>query len=72
MNSSRSRCDLSHGCHVRFLFGLALDDQVAFPDLEPERALDGFLIIAHSQGKDEIRLILPGEFEFDSRPGREA
>ena len=68
--SPLSLADLGHGCHVGFLFRLALDDQVSLPDLEPEPALDSFLVLADPQREDKIGLVLPGELEFESRPGR--
>src|SRR5208337_1365341 len=69
VNAPLSLTDLTHGCHVGFLFGLALDDQVSFPDLEPEPALDRFFVLADPQREDKIRFVLPGELEFESRPG---
>src|SRR5208337_3971023 len=69
VNAPLSLTDLTHGCHVGFLFGLALDDQVSFPDFEPEPALDRFFVLSDPQREDKIRFVLPGELEFESRPG---
>ena len=71
MDAPRPRDDLAHRGDVGLLFGLALDDQVAFPDLEPEGPGDRPVVVADSHREDEVGLVLPRELEFDHRPGGE-
>ena len=71
MDAPGPRDDLAHRGDVGLLFGLALDDQVAFPHLEPEGPGDRPVIVADAHRQDEVGLVLPGELEFDHRPGGE-
>ena len=68
MGAARGRADLLDHGQVGLVLELALDDQVAPPGLEPERALDRVVLVVDAQGEDEVGLGLPGDLELDGGP----
>ena len=61
--------DLAERGEVGLVAGLAVDHEVAVPDLEPIGLLERVLVVAEAEGQDEVGVSgpFPGQLELDHR-----